>query len=124
RQVDPGRLREAERTGVLDDRRRADLEPRLIEEDVAGVYDGLVEIHQPVPAFLPVLERERAQAELAVAERAVEGRDAPLLQARRGDDDLEHGPGRVLALDGAVQQREVRVLDHAQPRLAFDGPGE
>src|SRR5207237_10064100 len=71
-QVDSRRLAESERVRVLHDRRAADLQSSLVEEDVAGLRDRAVEIDRAVAAFLPVLERRRAQMKLAVAVGPVE----------------------------------------------------
>src|SRR6266446_5372243 len=111
---------EAEGTRVLRDRRAADLEPGLVVEDVAGLGERLLEIDAAVSAFLPVLERPRAQMELAVAVHAVHRGDRGFLQAGRGHDDLEDGARGVLALNRAVQQRMLGVLDHAEPRRPID----
>src|SRR5919108_2552485 len=123
-EIDAGRLSEAERGRVLRDGGATDLEPGLIEEDVARVAHRIERVHGAVPFSFPVLERPRAQLELAVAVRAIRRCERLFLQARGGHDDLEDGARRVLTLDRPVQHREFRVLHHAQPGLAVDGPGK
>src|ERR1043166_5267255 len=71
---------EAEGARVLRDRRAADLEPGLVVVDIAGLGERLLEIDAAVSAFLPVLERPRAQMELAVAVHAVHRGDRGFLQ--------------------------------------------
>src|SRR5438552_7809167 len=124
RKVDPGRRAEPELVGVPRDRRASYPEPGLVEENVAGLDDRTTEVDAAVATFLPVLEGPRAEMELAVAVRAVHRCQRAFLQARRGDDDLEDRPRRVLTLDHAVQQRMPRVLHHLEPRRAIDRAGE
>ena len=54
----------------------------------------------------------------------VRRRDRAFLKPRRGHHDLEHRARRVLALDGAVEQRVLGILDHPQPGVAVDGARE
>src|SRR5438445_176073 len=86
--------------------------------------DRMVEVDRAVAALLPVLERRCAKMKLAVAVGPVERSDAAFLQARGRHEDLEHGAVRVLGLDRTVQQRKVRILDHAHPRIAIDRASE
>src|SRR5207245_10408267 len=88
-QVDGRRLAESERVRVLHDRRAADLQSRLVEEDVAGLRDRMVEVDRAVAALLPVLERRCAQMKLAVAVGPVERGDAAFLKASAGDGARE-----------------------------------
>src|SRR5262249_19162993 len=73
---------------------------------------------------LPVAERPAAEWKLALAVHAVGGRERSFLQPGRSEHHLEDRARRVLALDRAVEQREVRILHDAQPRVAVDGAGE
>ena len=77
-----------------------------------------------MPFLLPVAEDAAAEGELALAVDPVRGREGALLQPGRREHHLEDGARRILALDRPVEQREVRVLHHAQPRVAIDGAGE
>src|SRR3989441_5869804 len=92
----------------------------ILEEDVARLHDRALQVDRAVAALLPVPERLRAQLELAGTVGRLARRERALLQAGRRDEDLEDGGRRVLALDRPVHEREVRVLDHAQPRAPID----
>src|SRR5688500_14817283 len=123
-EIETGGRAEAEGLRVLRDHRADDLEPRLVEEDVAGMNHRAVHVDGAVAFLLPVEERPRAEVELAGAVRPVGRRDGALLQAGGGHHDLEDRPRRVLALDRAVQQRVRRILHDAHPRLSVDRAGE
>ena len=88
-ELDAGRLSEAEDARVFRDGVAADLEPGLVVKDVARLGQRLLEVDAPVTAFLPVLERPRAQVKLTAAGDAIHRRQRALLQSGRGHDDLE-----------------------------------
>src|SRR2546426_6123411 len=102
-ELDPGRRAEAEGARVAHERHAADLQARLVEEDVARLHDRALEVDRAVAALLPVFERRGAQMELAGALGPVGGRERALLERRGRDEDLEDGGRRVLALDRTVQ---------------------
>src|SRR5439155_1279896 len=66
-ELDPGRRAEAEGARVAHERHAADLQARLVEEDVARLHDRALEVDRAVAALLPVFERRGAQMELAGA---------------------------------------------------------
>src|SRR5262249_35431410 len=115
---------EAERGAILHDGGSADLEAGAVEKDVARVGDGGHQIDAAVALRLPVAEHPAAEWKLALAVHAVGGRERSFLQPGRSEHHLEDRARRVLALDRAVEQREVRILHDAQPRVAVDGAGE
>ncbi len=123
-QVDAGRHAQPERMRVLGHGLAADLQAGLVEVHVARVGDGGTQIHVAVAAGLPVLEGPVAERELPVAVDAVHRGDQPFLQAGRGHHDLEDRARRVLALQGPIHQRGLRILHQAEPFLAFEVAGE
>ena len=78
----------------------------------------------PCPPCFQSLKRPTAHVELAVAVRAVHGRERALLQARGRHDHLEHRPGRVLARQRAVHERRHGIAHELEPLLAAEVAGE
>src|SRR2546430_11249649 len=61
---DPGRCAEAEGARVAHDGRAADLQARVVEEDVARLHDSALQVDRAVAALLPVPERDRKSTRL------------------------------------------------------------
>src|SRR2546430_16541398 len=108
---DPGRCAEAEGARVAHDGRAADLQARVVEEDVARLHDSALQVDRAVAALLPVPERLRAQLELAATVGRLARRERALRQAGGRDEDLEEGGRTDPALDRPVHGRDERVPD-------------
>ena len=107
RQVDPGALAQAH--GARDGLQmvQPELEPKLVEVDVARKRQGVDQIDRTVAPLVPAGETPAAEDE---APRACDllvrlGYGEPEVQARKHRDHLERRAGRIGALDGAIEQR-------------------
>ena len=93
RNVDAERGAKAETPGHR--REAVDAEPprRLVEEDVAGLLDRVVQTQGAVPAMLPAVERGVAKLDVAGAgDRGIRG-DTPAAKAASATTGLNVDPG-------------------------------
>src|SRR5206468_13120012 len=111
---------EPEAMRVLRDPVDAEPAPRLVEEHVARLDDGLVQVHGAVPPLLPAVEEMVAERDAARAGHAGEGGHRALLERAGRDRDLEGRAGREHPLDGAVVERVLPVLDQRAPLRTAD----
>src|SRR5207247_8739579 len=93
REGDAGGEPEPEPMRVLGDPIDAQPAPHLVEEYVARLDDGLVQVDGAVPALLPAAEEMVAEGDAARAGHARERRHHAFLQRARRDRDLEGRAG-------------------------------
>src|SRR6266436_1564298 len=124
REGDAGGTPKPQAMRVLGDPIDAQPAPNLVEEHVARLDDGLVQVDGAVPALLPAVEEMVPEGHAARAGDAREGGHHAFLQRARGDRDLEGRAGGEHALHGAVVERVLPVLDQRAPLRAPDAARE
>ena len=85
---------------------------QVIKIDIAGLDDGLVQIHPAVAAFLPVAVFVilAGQLEVGAGEHRPFGGVDAFLQAGQAVEGFEGGARRILAAQRPVEQRAVIVV--------------
>src|SRR5437870_13520089 len=99
---------------VLGDPIDAEPAPHLVEEHVARLDDGLVQVDGTVPALLPAVEEMVPDGDAARAGDAREGEHQAYLQRARGYRDLEGRARREHVMHDALVERESPVLDERE----------
>ena len=87
------------------------VQPDGVEEVVARYRDGGLQVDHAVGGTVVVVGDEVADGDVPGVVEWSEGGDQPGLQAGGGRDELERRSGRVLALNGAVEQRIARIVE-------------
>lgn len=114
---------EAQLAGGRRDRLYPHLPAESIKIDVAGVLNGVGQVHEAVPLREPTGARGAVDDHRAVAEDGRFGRDEAEVEARERHDDLEDRAGGIEAADGPVLERRRRVVDELDP-LRRREPGD
>ena len=128
--IDAGLVADAEFAGVIrkpvDSQAHAD----VVEKDVAGLQNGVVQTEDAVRLRTGLGVVHPAMI-LAAEERAVAGAKGGetflgdmVLEHGRGGDDFENGAGSELRLNGAVQQRMQRIVVESLPFIRRNSDGE
>ncbi len=89
----------------------ADLEPGLVEVDVAGLRDGPEQVDGAVPSFFQSLNVHVPRWNSPVHSRGRSGVSVPSCRPAAATMILNTEPGAYWRLDRAVQQRMVGILD-------------
>ncbi len=116
-QGDAGAFAQTGRVGIKGQPIDAQALADLVEIDVAGASDGLVQIDRPMPSSSPAAIGPVAETIVARAENRLVRGDHPFLQTGQRSEDFI-GRGRwVFTLNRLVVQRAVRVFDQGPPLL-------
>ncbi len=85
---------------------------KVVKIDVAGLFNGLVEIGCAMPAFLPVTKFASRTFDpiMPRAEDSLIRRDSSQLQSGQGKKWFDGRPCRIAAMDGAVIEWRLRVF--------------
>ena len=123
-QVDPGGRAQAELLPPGGEARDLQLDPELVEVDVARPRDGLPEVDDAVaPLGVAVADRP-VDGVVAGAIDGGAGRDHALLEAGHRGHDLEGAARRVEALDDPVHEGGLGVGGELLPEAGLDAGGE
>src|SRR5580704_7127344 len=115
-QINSGSLAETEAAGVMGNAVNSEQFADVIKIDVAGSDDSLVEIYFAVNVI--AMKSPPVKNSGAAAISRVRRRKRFRFQHGRGHHDLEHGTGRKLRLNRAIQQRRFMIGIERGPLLA------
>src|SRR2546421_2601970 len=95
----------------------------IVEEDIAGLDDGLMKIHNTMTRSLTedvTFELPAIKRSVRRTKRGEAGRRNFILKHCRRHDDFENRTGRELRLNRAIQQRLSRIIVELLPFLIRD----
>ena len=120
-QIDSGAPAETEAGGVVADTVDSEHLADVVEEDVAGSHDALVEIHLTVGVI--AMKHAAVKTGLTGAVDRVIGGYGLRFEHGRRHHDFENGAGSELRLNRAIQQRRFRVGVELGPFLVGNAHG-
>ncbi len=122
-EVDAGFGAHSDQMSPLGDLVDAEAGGERVEEDVAGLIDGLVDIDCTVAAVNPAALIGAEEIDAAGAMDIHVLGDA-FFESGEGHDDFESGTGGELGLDGLVHEGIFGIGDELVPLVAADADGE
>src|SRR5882762_2303844 len=98
--------------------------PDGVEENVAGIHDGLVKIDDAMPRRPPAVEDSSVKISVARTIGSEVSRQLLGLKHRRGHDDLENRPRGKLTLNGTIQQWRPFIGIESSPFRCWNSDGK
>ena len=118
--VNAGELTKTERRHLVMDGVHAEVVGQHVVVGVTRLHDGLVHVHQPMPAFLVVTEAVATEHEKAGVADVLLWRAFAGLQRRQRHEGLVGGARRIGATQSPVEQRLVERLVECLPVFRVD----